>query len=160
MKEQNLNETPNSALNIAVSRSFSKEDLWDAWWASAIKTISFSGVDKDYERRCFEKFYENKLAYFVDAVRLDNLTDTIDLTERLIEDIIMVARHKDRVEFSMKTAGEKADNFISGLRGRLNPEPMFSEHEISQLQSKIHAITGDGEVMMLFNEMLGINAGS
>ena len=96
----------------------------------------------------------------VDAVRLDNLTDTIDLTERLIEDIIMVARHKDRVEFSMKTAGEKADNFISGLRGRLNPEPMFSEHEISQLQSKIHAITGDGEVMMLFNEMLGINAGS
>lgn len=96
----------------------------------------------------------------VDAVRLGNLTDTIDLTERLIEDIIMVARHKDRVEFSMKTAGEKADNFISGLRGRLNPEPMFSEHEISQLQSKIHAITGDGKIMMLFNEMLGINAGS
>lgn len=45
-----------------VSHRFSKEDLWDAWWASAIKTISFSGVDKDYERKCFEKFYENKLA--------------------------------------------------------------------------------------------------
>lgn len=45
-----------------VNKRFSKEDLWDAWWASAIKTISFSGVDKDYERRCFEKFYENKLA--------------------------------------------------------------------------------------------------
>jgi hypothetical protein len=60
----------------------------------------------------------------------------------------------------MKEAGIKADNFISGLRGRLNPDPMFSEYEISQLQSKIHAITGDGEVMMLFNEMLGINAGS
>jgi hypothetical protein len=81
----------------------------------------------------------------VDAVRLDNLTDTIDLTERLIEDIIMVALHKDRFEFSMKKAGEKADNFISGLRGRLNPKPMFSEHEISRLQSKIHAITRDGE---------------
>jgi hypothetical protein len=37
---------------------------------------------------------------------------------------------------------------------------MFYEHEISQLQSKIHPITGDGEVMMLFNEMLGISAGS
>lgn len=45
-----------------VTHRFSKEDLWDAWWASAIKTISFSGVDKDYERRCFEKFYENKLS--------------------------------------------------------------------------------------------------
>lgn len=62
-EKENLNEAENSALNIAdVSLRFSKEDLWDAWWASAIKTISFSGVDKDYERRCFEKFYKNKLA--------------------------------------------------------------------------------------------------
>jgi hypothetical protein len=62
-KEQNIEKAENSALNIAdVSTRFSKEDLWDAWWASAIKTISFSGVDKDYERRCFEKFYQNKLA--------------------------------------------------------------------------------------------------
>jgi hypothetical protein len=62
-EKENLNEAENSALNIAdVSHRFSKEDLWDAWWASAIKTISFSGVDKNYERRCFEKFYENKLA--------------------------------------------------------------------------------------------------
>lgn len=37
---------------------------------------------------------------------------------------------------------------------------VFTENEIQQLQSKIHKITGDGEVMMLFNEMLGINAGS
>ena len=44
-----------------VSHSFTKEDMWDAWWASAIKTISFSGIDKDYERRCFEKFYKNKI---------------------------------------------------------------------------------------------------
>ena len=62
-EKENLNEAENSALSIAdVSLRFSKEDLWDAWWASAIKTISFSGVDKDYERRCFEKFYKNKLA--------------------------------------------------------------------------------------------------
>ena len=39
-----------------------KEDLWDAWWASAIKTISFQGINKDYERRCFEEWYnKNKL---------------------------------------------------------------------------------------------------
>lgn len=56
-------EATKKALNIAnVSHRFSKEDLWDAWWASAIKTISFSGVNKEYERRCFEKFYENKLS--------------------------------------------------------------------------------------------------
>jgi hypothetical protein len=96
----------------------------------------------------------------VDEVRFENLTDTIDLTEKLIDDIISVARHKDRAEASIKKAGQKADDFISGLRGRLNPEPMFSETEIQRLQSKVHAITGNGEVMMLFNEMLGISQGS
>lgn len=35
----------------------------------------------------------------------------------------------------------------------------FTENQIQQLQSKVHKITGDGEVMMLFNELLGINAG-
>ena len=34
------------------------------------------------------------------------------------------------------------------------------ESEIQKLQSKVHKITGDGEVMMLFNEVLGIAAGS
>lgn len=38
-------------------------------------------------------------------------------------------------------------------------EGKFTENEISQLQSKIHKITGDGEVMQLFNELLGIAAG-
>lgn len=36
---------------------FNKEQLWDAWWASAIKTISFTPIDKDYERRCFEDWF-------------------------------------------------------------------------------------------------------
>lgn len=40
-----------------------------------------------------------------------------------------------------------------------NDNRKFSEYEISQLQTKVHKITGDGEVMMLFNELLGINAG-
>jgi hypothetical protein len=56
-ENENLNEAEKSALNIAdVSKRFSKEDLWDAWWASAIKTISFSGVDKDYERGVLRNF--------------------------------------------------------------------------------------------------------
>jgi hypothetical protein len=32
-------------------------------------------------------------------------------------------------------------------------------NKIQQLQSKIHLITGNGEVMGFFNEMLGISAG-
>jgi len=61
-KEISYGEAANELLNLHnVSHSFTKEDMWDAWWASAIKTISFSGVDKDYERRCFEKFYKNKM---------------------------------------------------------------------------------------------------
>lgn len=40
------------------------------------------------------------------------------------------------------------------------PERVFTESDISQLQSAVHKITGDGEVMMLFNSILGINAGS
>lgn len=37
--------------------------------------------------------------------------------------------------------------------------PTFTENEIQQLQNKIHKITGDGEVMGLFNELLGVCAG-
>ena len=38
-------------------------------------------------------------------------------------------------------------------------ERLFTETEISQLQSDVHKITGDGEVMMLFNQLLGVSAG-
>jgi hypothetical protein len=38
-------------------------------------------------------------------------------------------------------------------------ERLFTESEISQLQSKVHKITGDGEVMQLFNSLLGVNSG-
>lgn len=36
---------------------------------------------------------------------------------------------------------------------------VFPEDDIQQLQTKVHKITGDGEVMKLFNELLGIQAG-
>ena len=38
-------------------------------------------------------------------------------------------------------------------------EKTFTEAEVSQLQSSVHKITGDGEVMQLFNSLLGVNAG-
>ena len=55
----------------------------------------------------------------IDEVRFKNLEDTIDVTERLIDDIILVARHKDRYEYSMNKAGKEADKFIDRLRERL-----------------------------------------
>ena len=39
-------------------------------------------------------------------------------------------------------------------------ERTFTETEISHLQSAIHKITGDGEIMGLFNQLLGVSAGS
>lgn len=36
---------------------------------------------------------------------------------------------------------------------------VFSKNDLQKLQSKIHKITGDGEVMGMFNELLGVNAG-
>ncbi|HMT02299.1 MAG TPA: hypothetical protein PKD00_03165 [Burkholderiales bacterium] len=39
-------------------------------------------------------------------------------------------------------------------------ERTFTETEISQLQSEVYKITGKGEVMQLFNSLLGINAGN
>lgn len=35
----------------------------------------------------------------------------------------------------------------------------FEESEIAELQSAVHKITGNGEVMQLFNKMLGVSAG-
>ena len=36
---------------------------------------------------------------------------------------------------------------------------IFTEKEIFELQHEVHKITGDGEVMQLFNGLLGIAAG-
>lgn len=40
------------------------------------------------------------------------------------------------------------------------PERTFTQTEIEHLQNAVHKITGDGEVMGLFNQLLGIGAGS
>lgn len=37
--------------------------------------------------------------------------------------------------------------------------PSFSDQQIQQLQNKVYEITGPGEIMGLFNELLGVCAG-
>jgi hypothetical protein len=58
----------------------------------------------------------------------------------------------------VETINMKHLQALTELRYNLNKEKRFTEAEIEQLQSKVHAITGDGEVMQLFNQLLGIAA--
>ena len=55
----------------------------------------------------------------IDETRFENLKQTVDVTEQLISDIILIARHKGRGEHSMNRSGEWADNFITRLKDRL-----------------------------------------
>ena len=51
----------------------------------------------------------------IDEKKYKNLGDTIDLVNRLIEDIQTVRSYKDCLEYSMRIAGNKADEFLKEL---------------------------------------------
>lgn len=55
----------------------------------------------------------------IDKIRFENLEQTIDVVEKLISDIIIVSKNKDRYESSMKIAGLRADKFIQELKENL-----------------------------------------
>jgi hypothetical protein len=76
-----------------------------------------------------------------------------------------IERAKTELSRSMKLAAEReeyqsAGDFQRILAGLESYEKVFTYTEIEHLQSEIHKITGNGEVMQLFNKMTGINAGS
>jgi hypothetical protein len=50
-----------------------------------------------------------------DNKRFDNLQETIALLHLLLGDIKLVASYKDRHEYSMRKAGEEADEFIKDI---------------------------------------------
>lgn len=56
----------------------------------------------------------------IDRERLENLEHSIEVVEKLIDDIIWVSKYKDRYESSMKTAGMTANKFIQRLRENIN----------------------------------------
>jgi len=56
----------------------------------------------------------------IDSVRYENLEQTIDLAERLINDIVGVAENRTSFEASMKKAGLRADEFIQQLKEQLS----------------------------------------
>lgn len=96
----------------------------------------------------------------IDAIRYQNLEDTINLTEMLIKDISEVSTNKGQYQASIIKAATRAEEFLNELKSDLQGQRVFTETQISHLQSRVHEITGDGEVMKLFNELLGINSGS
>ena len=52
---------------------------------------------------------------YEDSARATNLDNTISLVKLLLDDIRDVAKGKDRIEWSIKTAGKTADKFINEL---------------------------------------------
>ena len=65
---------------------------------------------------------------------------------------------------SMKLAAEREEYESAADMKRIKEgierltERNFTENDIAQLQSRIHKIIGDGEVMQEFNKLLGVNA--
>jgi hypothetical protein len=55
-------------------------------------------------------------ATHIDDERTKNLDEHIHLVEQLIIDLCVVAGYKNRVEYSMKEMGEKADKALKDLQ--------------------------------------------
>ena len=65
---------------------------------------------------------------------------------------------KVRIERDISNVSEILE-VLEEVAIEVQKEKTFTETEISQLQITIHKITGNGEVMQLFNSLLGVNAG-
>ena len=69
--------------------------------------------------------------------------------KKVLRDIELLCKERD-VLYEQLNALEVIENSKSF------ENPIFTEKQINDLQSKVHKIVGDGEVMQAFNEMLGI----
>ena len=83
-----------------------------------------------------------------DDKRFESLKQTTELVDRLVFDIDMVVPNKNRVEFSMKRAGEFADKFLGDVLG--SPSKLLAFWEWSRLADKMrfeqdHAPAGKEE---------------
>lgn len=58
----------------------------------------------------------------IDETRIDNLKNHIDVTFSLIEDLIKVAKHKDRYEASIKDMGNLAYNELLEIKKMIDSE--------------------------------------
>ena len=81
-----------------------------------------------------------------------------------LRDIMQTNIDKLKSRYPNKFDSEKAINRDLEAERAILEKPLsnnqtFTIREIQKLQSKIYEIVGEGKVMGLFNELLGINAG-
>ncbi len=87
--------------------------------------------------------------------KLKELYTSSEIEEELNERTrALIDKYKQRIE-ELEAKCEK----LKKKKHKGSGENMFAESEISHLQSRIHKIVGDGEIMQEFNKLLGINAG-
>lgn len=75
----------------------------------------------------------------VDNQRYQNLQDLIHLTDKLLQDIRNVAGNKDMMAYSMKKAGERADEFL-----KYNEIPSEEFEKLKEDQKLLRALRGAG----------------
>ena len=59
---------------------------------------------------------------YTDEKRYANLKDLAELVDHLVFELIEVAKHKDRPEYSMQRAGKMADRYLNDLKRQLEPD--------------------------------------
>ena len=93
---------------------------------------------------------EKKESYKADRVDLKNDYKTANKLGFNAETV--------RIERDIRNVSEILE-VLEEIAVEVQKERTFTETEISQLKSAVHKITGDGEVMQLFNSLLGVNSG-
>ncbi len=90
------------------------------------------------------KKVSKQLNHHIKTLKHQPLSIDLNVEESEVEIIINSEESRLRIDFwAEKTKKE-------GL--------VFTENDLQKLQNKVHAITGHGEVMQLFNELLGVGA--
>ena len=56
---------------------------------------------------------------YEDHARLQNLIETCELIDELVDQVIEVTSLKDVTQFSMRRAGERADEFLKQLKTKI-----------------------------------------
>jgi len=64
-----------------------------------------------------------------------------------------------KIEEITTTALYEANKLPIDTDGIIIKQKTFTQTQIEKLQSEVYKITGKGEVMQLFNKMLGVSAG-
>lgn len=65
----------------------------------------------------------------------------------------------ERISRDISNCNEIID-LMEEVAKEIQKEKIFTENQLQQLQSSVHKITGDGEIMQLFNSLLGVNSWS